>query len=175
MPNIADTSTDQAPHADFANAVSESAEDSVAQVGAVSRVSDRYGEAGNAGWSPVPDVLLFNQHKLKVQSDDLVVLLNLMAHYYVKEEMPFIRPTTIAKRMGVSQRSVQRSIARLRKQGLILKAKHATNGHIVHDLTPLIERLQPMGVERIGGRKARQEFRNVAQLDRALGFEAVST
>jgi hypothetical protein len=63
-----------------------------------SRVTDRYGEAGNAGWSPIPDVLLFNQHRLGIQSDDLVVLLNLMAHYYVKDEMPFTRPTTILAR-----------------------------------------------------------------------------
>jgi hypothetical protein len=84
-----------------------------------SRVSERYGEAGNAGWSPIPDVLLFNQHRLGIQSDDLIVLLNLMAHYYVRDEMPFTRPTTIAKRVGVSQRSVQRSIARLLKLGVI--------------------------------------------------------
>jgi DNA-binding MarR family transcriptional regulator len=135
-----------------------------------SRVSDRYGEAGDAGWSPIPDVLLFNQHKLKIQSDDLVVLLNLMAHYYVKDEMPFTRPTTIAKRIGVSQRSVQRSIARLVAQRHILKGKHKTNGHITYDLAPLIRKLQPLGRDRIADRKNRQEQkRSVAQLERASG------
>lgn len=140
---------------------------------AVSRVSDRYGEAGNAGWSPIPDVLLFNQHKLKLRSDDLIVLLNLMAHYYVKDEMPFIRPTTIAKRMGVSQRSVQRSIARLRTQGHITKRKHETNGHIVHDLSPLIARLQPFGEERRLDKAAMKTIRNVAQQERVpTGFDS---
>ena len=65
-----------------------------------SRVSARYGRAGNAGWPPIPDVLLFNQHRLKIKGDDMVVLLNLMAHYYVKNEMPFIRPTTICQAHG---------------------------------------------------------------------------
>ncbi|MCK1554034.1 helix-turn-helix domain-containing protein [Bradyrhizobium sp. 177] len=125
-----------------------------------SRVEARYGVAGKAGWSPVPDVLLFNQHKLKITGDDLIVLLNLMAHYYVKDEMPFIRPTTIAKRMGVSQRKVQRSIARLRKKGLILKGKHKDNGQIIHDLTPLIDQLQPFGEERIATRTAWQSQRS---------------
>jgi DNA-binding MarR family transcriptional regulator len=134
-----------------------------------SRVSDRYGEAGDAGWSPIPDVLLFSQHKLKIQSDDLVVLLNLMAHYYVKDEMPFVRPTTIAKRIGVSQRSVQRSIARLLSLGLILKGKHETNGHITYDLAPLINKLQPLGRERIAEKKLRRENRSVAQQERAPG------
>src|ERR1700721_182847 len=97
-----------------------------------SRVSARYGQAANAGWSPIPDVLLFNQHRLKIKGDDLVVLLNLMAHYYVKNDMPFFRPTTIAKRMGVSQRTVQRSIAKLFKLGLISKGKHKALGHITY-------------------------------------------
>lgn len=168
MPGIFEITMDQDPAAVFA-----SVQDDALQTfprDSESRVSDRYGKAGDAGWSPTPDVLLFNQHKLKIQSDDLVVLLNLMAHYYVKNEMPWIRPTIIAKRMGVSQRSVQRSIARLRKQGLILKGKHE-NGHITHDLTPLIERLQPYGEERIAERKLRQE-RNVAQLDRAPDIDS---
>lgn len=171
MANVFEISLNQDPAALFEQA-RENARQLAYPGASESRVAERYGEAATAGWSPVPDVLLFNQHRLKIQSDDLVVLLNLMAHYYVKNEMPFIRPTTIAKRMGVSQRSVQRSIARLRKQGLILKGKHETNGHITHDLTPLIERLRPLGLERIADRKMRQEEkRSVAQQDRALGFD----
>jgi len=136
-----------------------------------SRVSARYGQAGNAGWSPIPDVLLFNQHRLKIKGDDLVVLLNLMAHYYVKNEMPFIRPTTIAKRMGVSQRKVQRSLAKLYKLGLFWKARHKELGHMTYDLTPLIEKMQPWGEERMTEKSFRREQRSVAQLDRALGID----
>lgn len=120
-----------------------------------SRVDERYGDATKAGWSPLPDVLIFNQHKFDLVSEDLNVLLNLMAHYYTRGEMPFVRPNVIAKRMGVSVRSVQRSIARLRKKGLITKAKHA-NGHVAHDLTPLIEKLQPLGRARIADRALRK-------------------
>jgi len=138
---------------------------------AESRVNDRYGMAGKAGWQPLPDVLLFHQRNLRLNSADLNVLLNLMAHYYVKNEMPFIRPNVIAKRIGVSPRSVQRSIARLRARGLILKAKHPTKGHIVHDLSPLIERLQPLAEARLAEKERRQAMNsNVAQLERALGL-----
>jgi DNA-binding MarR family transcriptional regulator len=136
-----------------------------------SRVSARYGQAGNAGWSPIPDVLLFNQHRLKLKGDDLVVLLNLMAHYYSKNEMPFIRPTTIAKRMGVSQRTVQRSLAKLHKLGLFWKVRNKEHGHLTYDLTPLIEKLQPWGEERMADNRLRCEQRSVAQQDRALGVE----
>ena len=140
--------------------------DSAAPAPKESRVADRYGKAGEAGWSPIPDVLLFNQNKLSLGSDELVVLLNLMAHYYVKNEMPFIRPTTIAKRMGVSQRTVQRVIKSLRRKGVILKGKHKTNGHITHDLSPIIERLQPFAEQRMG-LKEDIRSRSVAQQDRA--------
>jgi hypothetical protein len=45
-----------------------------------SRVEDRYGEAGKAGWSPVPDVLLLNQHRLGINSTDLNVLTKRINH-----------------------------------------------------------------------------------------------
>lgn len=142
-------------------------ENAAAQAARESRVVDRYGKAGEAGWSPIPDVLLFNQHRLSLDSDELIVLLNLMAHYYVKNEMPFIRPTAIAKRMGVSQRSIQRIIQRLRRKGLVLKGgRHPTSGHFTHDLSPVIEMLQPLGEERIN-MKEYIRSRSVAQLDRA--------
>jgi hypothetical protein len=139
-----------------------------------SRVEDRYGEAGKAGWSPVPDVLLLNQHKLGINSTDLNVLLNMMLHFYRPGELPFVRPTVIAKRMGVEERTVQRALARLRGRGLVLKAKHK-NGHIAHDLAPLIGRLQPYARDRIADRKLRRrQIGSVAQLDRAPGSDSHS-
>lgn len=121
------------------------------------RVSARYGEAGRAGWSPLPDVLLFNQHKLGIDSRELNVLLNMMAHYYTPGAMPFVRANVIAKRMGTNLRSVQRTIAKLRKKKLIVKSMSAER-HVVHDLTPLIEKLQPLAKQRITDRAVRQEI-----------------
>lgn len=129
-----------------------SAQVAVAQV---NRVAERYGDAGKAGWSPLPDVLLFNQRKLELNSEDLNVLLNMMAHYYSPGAMPFVRPNVIAKRMGVSTRSVQRSITRLRKKNLIAKAS-GPKRQVIHDLTPLIAKLRPLAQERLADRAARQ-------------------
>lgn len=120
-----------------------------------SRVVERYGRSAMSGWSPVPDVLLFNQGKLGLTSEDLNVLLNLMAHYYTRDQMPFIRPNVIAKRMGVSTRSVQRSIARLRKLNLIKKAI-GEKRQIVHDLSPLLTKLQPLAEARLADRETRK-------------------
>jgi DNA-binding MarR family transcriptional regulator len=125
-----------------------------------SRVAERYGEAGIAGWSPLPDVLVFNQHRLELSSQDLNVLLNLMAHYYFAEDMPFVRPTTIAKRMGVGPRSVQRSIARLVEKRLIKKARHQ-NGHVAYDLKPLVKALRQFALDRIADKQARAKKREM--------------
>ncbi len=65
--------------------------------------------------------------------------------------MPFPWNSTIAKRMGVSVRSVQRSVTRLRKLGLLGQTK--SDGRLAHDLTPLVEKLRPFAQKRLHLRK----------------------
>lgn len=135
------------------------------------RVVDRFREAGEAGWSPVPDVLIFHQQQLKLRSEDLNVLLNLIAHWYSPSTLPFIRPTTIAKRMGVSARSVQRSIARLIDMRFIAKVRHE-NGHTAYDMTPLVVRLRPFAAQRLAERQVRQTLQAEEHNGRKAGDAA---
>jgi hypothetical protein len=111
------------------------------------RVKDRFGVVADAGFQPLPDVLLFNQAELGLRSEDLNVLLHVTAHWYLPERMPFPRAATIAKRMGVSERTVQRTLTRLRKLGLIGKVKNP-DGRPAIDLAPLIQRLTPFAKKR---------------------------
>jgi len=133
--------------------------DARAAVAEVNRVAARYGEAAKAGWAPLPDVLLFNQKKLGINSRELNVLLNMMAHYYTPGTMPFVRANVIAKRMGTNIRSVQRTISSLRKKKFITKTM-GPKRQVIHDLTPLIEKLQPLARLRIVDRTARQAALN---------------
>lgn len=119
------------------------------------RVQARFGIIGDAGFQPLPDVLLFYQKELGLKSEDLNVLLNVMVHWYWPERMPWPRVTTIAKRMGVSDRSVQRSLARLRKLDLLGKTKNP-NGKTAYDLRPLLLRLEPFARKRLATRKQLQ-------------------
>jgi DNA-binding MarR family transcriptional regulator len=130
-------------------------------------VVDRLGPAARAGWSPIPDVLIFNQGTLGLRSEDLNVLLNLIAHWYLPGTTPFVRPTTIARRMGVSTRSVQRSIARLIRENFVAKTKHPTNGHVAYDLTPMVEKLKPLAEVRIAHRQSLREAK-LAELAQAI-------
>jgi hypothetical protein len=118
------------------------------------RVAARYGIVAEAGFQPVPDVLLFHQSELGVRSEDLNVLLNITAHWYFPERMPYPHPASIAKRMGVSVRTVQRSLTRLRKLGLLGKSKKNAEGRMAFDITPLVEKLQPLAKKRRAERSA---------------------
>lgn len=118
------------------------------------RVQAKFGEVADAGFQPVPDVLLLHQRELGLRSEDLNVLLQITTHWYFPEKMPFPWTSTIAKRMGVSPRSVQRSVSRLRKLGILGRTQ--TDGRPAYDLKPLVEKLRPFARQRLEVRKYRR-------------------
>lgn len=109
------------------------------------RVNTRWSEAGLAGWQPVPDVLLRHQGELKVSATELNVLLNITTHWWAPGEKPFPRSATIAKRMNVEPRTVQRAIRSLAGKGLLKIERREEAGGRCFDLTPLVTKLAPLG------------------------------
>lgn len=143
---------------------------------AAGRVRARFGEVADAGFQPLPDVLLFHQSELKVSSEELNVLLNLLAHWYEPERMPFPRPATIARRIGVSERTVQRLLVKLCKRGLIEKVKEQNaTGTPAYDVRPLIENLRPYARKRLALLPRTQEREGVAQRIEPPSSACVST
>lgn len=106
----------------------------------LSPVFEKYGDVANAGFQAVPDILLKNQVKLGLSQTDLVVLLNVLMHWWYVDQKPFPRATTIAKRIGVTPRTVQRSFLSLEKLGL-LNRREDESGRAILDPQPLVERL----------------------------------
>jgi predicted transcriptional regulator len=86
-------------------------------------VAQRWGEAAMAGFMPVPNSLMRAQAKLKLTVTQMVVLLNLLLHWWHSERMPFPSTPAIAKRSGLSVRTVQRSLRELEKKGLIARVR----------------------------------------------------
>lgn len=72
-----------------------------------------------SGFVAVPMSLLRLQAKLKLTPTDMLVLVNLLAHWWDPARAVFPRSTTIASRMGVAKRTVQRSTRKMIKAGLI--------------------------------------------------------
>lgn len=103
----------------------------------------KWGRAAEAGFQTIPDVLLKNQSKLGLSSTDMLVLMNLTMDWR-PDQPPFPRSTTIAGRMGCVVRTVQRSLATLKKIGLLVKAKETLADGVhrqVYDLSGLVKRL----------------------------------
>lgn len=106
------------------------------------RVAEVWGGAISevSGFVAIPMSLLRLQSQLEITPTDFGVLLNLLAHRWKAGDVVFPRTTTIAKRMGVTPRTVQRSTLRLVKQGYIRKVK-TTNGMQAYDPSPLGSKL----------------------------------
>lgn len=100
----------------------------------------KWGDAIKAGYQALPDALVRGQHLLKLTSVDMMVIANLNQAWWFAERLPYLTPMTIAKRMGVSERSVQRSLQKLRKKKWVLQArKREADGTVryYHDLAGL--------------------------------------
>ena len=105
---------------------------------------DKWGTAGRAGYQIVPNVLIRAQRHLGLDATDLVVLLNLTLHWWGAQSHPFPSASIIAKRMGVSRRTVERRLGGLEKKGFIKKLL-PSDGTMRrrYDLSGMVKKLEP--------------------------------
>lgn len=141
-------------------------------------VFERWGEAMGGGYQVVPNLVFLLQNKLGLSSHQVVILLNLSMHWWRKPDLPFVRPSTLAKRMGISCRTVERQLKALCDMGLVQKkalpVSAKTTATTGYDLTGLVERLERMGpkepksmkvavgIERVRTRRAAATLRDMA-------------
>ena len=113
-------------------------------------VRDKWGVVTDPGFLVLPYVLLLHQAALGLSSENLNVLLNVVAHWHAEGRMPYPHSATIAKRMGSSQRTVQRSLSWLCKHGFMAKVpKRHRSDTQAYDMEPLKSKLRPYAIERI--------------------------
>jgi len=110
------------------------------------RVDLKWGESAIAGWQPVPDLLFKHQADLELTATDVVVLLNILLHWWYAERMPYPRLTTVARRMGATTRTVQRSLTRLKQAGVIISSLRE-DGSKQYDPTPLVRKLEGFAMD----------------------------
>ncbi len=107
---------------------------------------EKWGSALRQGFVQFPTVLLRRQAELGIDAVQLVVLLQLIASWWDKDDAPYPSTQTMASRMGLSVRTVQRSLKELEAKGL-LRRKPATESNdgaslvTRYDLQPLSARL----------------------------------
>ncbi len=97
-------------------------------------------------YAVIPSVLLQGQARLSINPTDLAVLVHLIEHWWKPDDMPWPSKRRIAERLGVSDKTVQRAIVNLEKQGLVERKRrfYRTGGRATneYDLRPLVQRLK---------------------------------
>lgn len=76
--------------------------------------------SAETGFTPVPDILIRSQGQLGLSPTEMVVLLNILLHWWREDEWPYPRISTIGQRMGTSRRTVERAIRSLQEKGLVV-------------------------------------------------------
>ena len=114
-----------------------------------SAIRQRWGGAvtdSETGYTAVPDVLIRSQAQLELSTNEMVVILNLLLHWWQDgTDWPYPRISAIANRMGVNRRTVERALRSLESKGLVhrLESEFSQDGLTIHrfDLSGLVSEL----------------------------------
>jgi hypothetical protein len=113
-----------------------------------------------AGWLAVPSVLLQRQSAFGLDPLDLNILLQIADHWWEPDNHPYPSKKTIAVRIGVDPRTVQRRIGRLVKDRLLDRVQRRDSGGgnktNMYRLTPLATKAKPFALELLEERQARK-------------------
>jgi len=123
----------------------------------VSKPADKWGEDTlRAGYRIIPDSLIRHFRHMGMSVTDLAVVLNLVIHWWGADRGPFPEVATIARRLDVDPRTVQRSLNRLRAKQLIRWTRSDINGNSrrQYDLKPLAEALRGWSLHDLEFRRA---------------------
>lgn len=111
---------------------------------------EKWGEGGLClGWTAIPTSLMFLQARLGLTSTDINVLMNLMIHWWGAKDNIYPSQDAIAYRMGVSKRTVQRTLDNLVELNIIdvrhTKRGGKYRGRNIYSLKPLVRLLELNG------------------------------
>jgi len=98
-----------------------------------SMITNFWGEdATRHGWTAIPNSLLMLQNELDISPTELCILLNILMHQWPSDgkSVSFPAIITIASRMGVTKRTVQRGILNLEEKGVLSREQTSRNNII---------------------------------------------
>lgn len=129
------------------------------------RAEDKYTAAVmKHGYTMLPNLLLQAQGRLQIGHAEFNVLVQLIAHWWDADKDPHPAKETIARRMGVSGRQVQRYLTALEKAGLIKRIERfkghkaqTTNGYALDGLVAKLKEIEPEFAKALEQRKVRQK------------------
>jgi hypothetical protein len=88
------------------------------------KLSDRWTkQVLKRGFTGLPNLLLEHQCKLGLSAVDMNIVAQIVSHWHRASEFPFPGVALLAARVGLSTRSVQRSLRRMEQKGLIARVR----------------------------------------------------
>lgn len=113
----------------------------------MSDLIEKWGEpVAQRGFAQIPNYLLlintFLDEEKRLTPVEQLVLLQLVASWWKRDELPFPSVGTLASRVGASPRQVQRALKRLEEDNFVKRITRRSRGVIAsnaYDLQPLAE------------------------------------
>lgn len=128
-------------------------------------LTKKWGEEVMAlGFTAVPDILLKRMGRLNLTSTEFVVMLQVLSYWWFADQKPFPSKKKIAVAIGCTEKTVQKTMARLEKLGFINRIERRKeqdrNDSNLYDFSPLIAQLKPLAEEEIEILKAEREAKD---------------
>lgn len=114
------------------------------------------------GWTAFPVSILTHQKKLGLSPLGVNVLLHLISQWWQKEKLPYPSQVSIAEKVGVSTRTIQRELTQMKRNGLLQIKRTQVHdekylGRNVYDLTPLVERLDQLSIDWLSTQETKRQ------------------
>jgi predicted transcriptional regulator len=108
-----------------------------------------------AGFTAIPNHLLsinqFLEQEKRLTPTELLTLLQILSTWWYVDRLPFPSKSTIAKRLGLSSRQVQRALNGLEEKGLIRRiARYYENrgrASNSYDVSKVVEKISQLAAE----------------------------
>lgn len=127
-------------------------------------ITQKWGKSTkSAGWTAVPNILMYRQKSLGLSPLDINILLHLMTYWWQDEKKPYPSKKTLAKAIGVTPGTIQKKIRDMEAIGFIKRIERRRENERSdtneYDLTPLRDMLLPHAEEELRERRKKHAER----------------
>ena len=116
-----------------------------------------------AGFTLFPSILLQKQHALGLDCIDVVIILQILKHWWHADSAPFPSQVQLAKTMNVDLSTIKRHLARLKHEGFVTwtsrTSKHGGQAANAYNLSGLIRHVHEFAVEELTARQKEADER----------------
>ena len=144
----------------------------------VGKLEHRWGKPLiDAGWVAFPSVFLQRQQALGLDPLDVNILLQLADHWWERNNLPFPSKKTLADRIGVKPRTIQRHISRMESAGFVkrIERRHSNGGNKTnrYNFDGLIRAAEPFAQEALKEREKRRHEKSARNTRKGRPLRAV--